>query len=132
MKETLITSKLSSFGNSKTGILVLLFVLLGMATTSCSKSTAGRDELKVDKIVSGIILSPDKKPIPGAVIIIKDTTTGTVTDIKGNFSMDLKEFEEATVTLKISMIDYESKEVEVKTNKLPTDLGKIILQKETD
>ncbi|MBN3580886.1 carboxypeptidase-like regulatory domain-containing protein [Algoriphagus aestuarii] len=79
-----------------------------------------------------MVLSQDKKPIPGAIIIVKETTTGTVTDIKGNFSLDLKSFEEENLTLKISMIDYESTEVIVKKSELPLNVGKITLNKEAE
>lgn len=133
MKNTLIKPRLSSHQNSKNGIIALLFIILGIASFSCSKSPSEGEQYKVDeKIVEGLILSPDNKPIPGAVIIVKDATTGTVTDINGKFTMDLKKFEEEGVTLTISMIDYESTELDVKTNKLPIDLGKITLKKEAE
>ena len=44
--------------------------------------------------------------------------------------LNLKYFEEASVTLQIAMVGYESKDVMINTNKLPHDLGKITLKKE--
>ncbi|MDR7131174.1 hypothetical protein J2X69_003534 [Algoriphagus sp. 4150] len=133
MKNTLIDSQKRKLRRLNMGILSLLFLFLGGIIFSATQLTATAEtELKSDKTVKGLILSADKKPIPGAVILVKDTTTGTVADIEGNFSMDLQYFDEATVTLIISMIDYESKEVVVKTNKLPKDLGKITLEKEVE
>lgn len=116
----------------KIGILSVLILFLGGIAFSISKLTAAteNEQLIAEKTVKGIVLTQDKKPIPGAIILVKESTTGTATDIEGNFSLDLKYFEEETLILKISMIDYESKEVVVNTKKLPKDLGKITLTKE--
>lgn len=133
MKKTLIESQKLKLRRLTMGILSILILFLGGVIFSATQLTAASEkELKSDKRVKGLILSPDKKPIPGAVIVVKDTTTGTVADVGGVFSMDLQYFEEETVTLKISAIDYESTEVVVKTNKLPKDLGRITLKKETE
>ncbi len=132
MKNTLINSHKRNLRRLNIGILSAFCLFIGGLVFSITKLTAAPDteQLIAEKTVKGLILSPDKKPIPGAVIIIKDTTTGTVTDVNGVFSLNLKYFEEASVTLKIAMIGYESKEIEVKTNKLPIDLGKMTLKKE--
>ncbi|WP_057939648.1 carboxypeptidase-like regulatory domain-containing protein [Algoriphagus resistens] len=133
MKKTLIESQKIKLRRLTMGILSIFILFLGGVIFSATQLTAATEkELKSDKTVKGLILSPDKKPIPGAVIIVKDTDTGTVADIDGVFSMDLQYFEEESVTLTISMTEYESTEVVVKTNKLPKDLGKITLQKETE
>jgi hypothetical protein len=116
----------------KIGILSVLILFLGGIAFSISKLTAAteNEQLIAEKTVKGIVLTQDKKPIPGAIILVKESTTGTATDIEGNFSLDLKYFEEETLILKISMIDYESTEIMVNTKKLPKDLGKITLTKE--
>lgn len=134
MKNTLIDSHKRNLRRLNIGILSAFCLFIGGLAFSISKLTAAPDieQLIAEKTVKGLILSPDKKPIPGAVIIVKDKTTGTVTDINGVFSLDLRKFDEASITLVIAMIGYESKEVEVKTNKLPTDLGKITLKKEAE
>lgn len=134
MKNTLNISHKHYLRKLRVGFLTVLCLFIGGLAFSISKLTAAPDIGKhiSEKTVKGLILSPEKKPIPGAVIIVKDTTTGTVTDTNGVFTMNLQDFEVENVTLKISMPDYESTEVVVKTNKLPKDLGKITLQKETD
>ena len=43
--------------------------------------TAKKDEVKI----SGVILSQDDNPIPGAAIILEGATVGTVSDVKGKF-----------------------------------------------
>lgn len=134
MKNTLEVSHKRNLRKLQIGFLTALFLFIGGFAYSISKlaSTAEIEQLIPNKTVIGLILSPDKKPIPGAVIIVKDTTTGTVTDTVGVFSLVIEKFKEETITLKISMIDYESTEVVVKTNKLPKDLGKITLKKQSE
>jgi len=53
---------------------------------------------------SGHILNPDGEPIPGASIIIKGTTRGTVSDMQGSFSIDADEEAE----LVVSFVGYET------------------------
>lgn len=134
MKNTLIDSPKRNLRRLNIGIFTAFCLFLGSLAFSISNLTASPDteQLLADKTVKGLVLSPNKKPIPGAVIKVKDATTGTVADINGNFYLDLKNFEEASVTLQIAMVGYESKAVVVNTNKLPRDLGKITLKKEVE
>src|SRR5665647_790585 len=39
--------------------------------------------------ISGTIIGDDKVPIPGASIIVKGSTIGTVTDVNGKFTLDI-------------------------------------------
>ncbi|SFU04700.1 CarboxypepD_reg-like domain-containing protein [Algoriphagus locisalis] len=132
MKNTLKDPHKRKLRRLNIGIFTAFCLFLGGLAFSISHLTAAPDteQLRPDKKVKGLILSPDKKPIPGTVIKVKDATTGTVADINGNFYLDLEYFDQEEVTLIISMIDYQSKEVVVNTKKLPKDLGKITLPKE--
>lgn len=47
-------------------------------------------------------------PLPGATVVVKGTTTGTVTDIDGNFSLGV----EPGSTIAISFVGYETREIE--------------------
>lgn len=134
MKNTLKKSHKRYLRKLNISITAALCLFIGGLAFSFSQLTAAPDSERLisDKTVKGLIHSPDKKPIPGAVIIVKDTDNGTVTDINGRFMMDLEKFKDETVTLEISMIDYESTEIVVKTSKLPKDLGKITLKKEAE
>ncbi|GGK13364.1 collagen-binding protein [Yeosuana aromativorans] len=51
-----------------------------------------------------------KNPIPGANVIIKGTTTGTITDFDGNFTLDVASF---PATVVISSLGYDTKEIQV-------------------
>ena len=63
-----------------------------------------------EKTITGTILSEDSnEPLPGVSILIKGTTTGAITDVKGNFQIEAKESD----VLVFSFIGYQSKEVTV-------------------
>lgn len=42
-----------------------------------------------NKTVVGVVTDETKEPLPGASILIKNTTTGTVTDFDGNYSIEV-------------------------------------------
>ncbi len=59
--------------------------------------------------VSGTVTdASDKLPIPGATVVVKGTTVGTVTDIDGNYTISIPEGEE---TLVYSFVGYATQEV---------------------
>jgi len=62
-----------------------------------------------ENILRGKILDPAGVPIIGANILVKGTTSGTITDIDGNFSLEVPE----KGTLVISYIGYLSKEIPI-------------------
>ena len=61
-----------------------------------------------------VIASDDNMPVPGANISLKGTTTGTITDASGNFSITLPD--SAGRTLVASYIGMDSKEFDAKAN----------------
>jgi TonB family protein len=62
-----------------------------------------------------VISSEDNLPVPGASIRVKGTTTGTVTDIDGNFNISIPD--STGKTLIAYYIGMESKEISVKPDK---------------
>ncbi|HET7179500.1 MAG TPA: carboxypeptidase-like regulatory domain-containing protein, partial [Chryseosolibacter sp.] len=62
-----------------------------------------------ERHVSGTVLDPHGTPIPGASIIVKGTTTGTVTDANGNFTLNA----DPSSVLVIQFIGYERQEIPV-------------------
>ena len=60
-------------------------------------------------MVSGTVLDETGAPLPGASILVKGTTIGTVTDLDGKFSLDVA----SDAVLVISYLGYDSKEVSV-------------------
>ena len=66
------------------------------------------------KEVSGTVISAeDAMPVIGASVIVKGTTTGTVTDYDGKFSLNVPT---SAKTLVISYIGMESQEVPIVPN----------------
>lgn len=61
------------------------------------------------KKLKGKVITEDSTPLPGVNIVVKGTTQGTVTDIKGNYAIDLPANSDSTLVA--SFIGYESKEV---------------------
>lgn len=57
--------------------------------------------------ITGTVTDENGEPIPGATVLVEGTSTGTATDIDGNFSL---EAEEGAVLL-ISFIGYESQRI---------------------
>lgn len=69
------------------------------------------DAVVQSRIVSGKVTSfEDSEGIPGANVIIKGTTQGTVTDIEGNYTITVSSPEDVLV---FSFVGYISEEVEV-------------------
>ncbi len=62
----------------------------------------------VDNVVKGKVTDDKNEALPGVSILIKGSNKGTVTDINGNFSIDVLQ---QGGTLVFSFIGYESKEV---------------------
>ncbi len=67
------------------------------------------EEVTVQTTVAGKITDENGEALPGASIIVKGTSTGTTTDIDGNFSLSCP----ADATLIFSFVGYESQEVAV-------------------
>lgn len=61
--------------------------------------------------LTGTILDDEGITVPGANIIVKGTSIGTVTDVNGNFSLEVPEGEE---TIIVSFIGYVNQEVQLK------------------
>ena len=53
--------------------------------------------------------TPNGEPIPGANVVLKGTTTGTITDNEGNYSLEAP----ANGTLVVSFVGYHSEEVSI-------------------
>ena len=64
-----------------------------------------------NKVVTGIVKTTDGGPLPGADIMLKGATrTGTITNAKGEFSLNVPSY---NVTLVFSFIGYETKVVDL-------------------
>jgi TonB-dependent SusC/RagA subfamily outer membrane receptor len=59
--------------------------------------------------ITGTVLDENGEPMPGATVTIEGSTSGTVTDVDGNFSIDVDE----GAVLVVSFIGYKTKRIPV-------------------
>ena len=68
-----------------------------------------KDNQSVLKNISGVVLDENGESIIGASVLIKGTNTGTITNVNGQFSLDVSE----KSILAISYVGYQPQEVPV-------------------
>lgn len=71
------------------------------------------DEIEVmivQRDINGKVTDETGEPLPGATVLVKGTTNGSVTDIEGNFSLSVPDDAQ---TLVVSFVGYQTQEVEI-------------------
>ena len=81
---------------------ILLFLILILGTSG----------IYAQKKVSGTVLDAEKQPLAGANVVVKGTTTGTMTDASGKFTLTVPS---AASVLSVSFIGYVAKDIVVGT-----------------
>lgn len=66
--------------------------------------------LAQERAISGTVVDQNGEPIPGVNVVIKGTTTGTTTDLSGNYRLNVNE---GDMTLVFSFIGMNTQEVEI-------------------
>jgi iron complex outermembrane receptor protein len=89
-------------------ILLVLYLLFGVT----SPSVAQQPERKV---ISGKVVDESNEPLPGVSIVIVGTTTGTITDGNGNYSLTIPS---GSRELKFSYIGFEARQMAIPTGTL--------------
>ena len=101
----------------------LYLILLGLLSEG-NGNAAQMSITQQDNItVNGKIIDENGEALPGATVVQKNTSNGTITDIDGNFSLSVP----SDATLTVSFIGYKSIEVNVEGK---TELGSIALVSE--
>ena len=85
---------------------VFLFAVAGIFSFSVLKAQTSIP-------ISGLVKDVGGEPVPGASVVVKGTTTGTATDINGNFSLTVPE----RSTLVVSFIGFISQEIDVNSQR---------------
>ena len=125
----MMKNRLDKLMPKATGFLlpVMLFSM-GISTTTVHANLKDNSILseKIQSIVQGTVTDEDGIPLPGASVIVKGTTTGTVTDFDGNYSLEAP----SDAILVFSYIGYKSTEVAIdgKTTvnaSMPIDAGQL-------
>jgi iron complex outermembrane recepter protein len=70
--------------------------------------------------ISGKVTNESKEPLTGANILVKDRVSGTTSNHKGKFYLEVKGA--PPVILSVSMIGYKSQEIEVSENKINLEI----------
>ena len=108
--------------------LIPIVVLLNLAFSnpfSGESTFVDQEGLTETYLVKGKVTAEDTgKPLPGVNIIIKDTYTGTITDINGEFSLEVKE---ENIMLSVSFMGYETLVVKAKKD----EFLNIVLKRKT-
>lgn len=69
--------------------------------------------MQQNRKISGTVVDPKGEPIPGANVLVKGTTLGVITDIEGNFSIEVP----ANAILQISYIGFNTQEITISGKK---------------
>lgn len=88
---------------------IFLLFLIGILPAWLSASAAPQAAAS-GNAVSGTVTDNTGEPVIGATIMVEKSTTGTSTDIDGNFTLSVPQY---PVTLNISSIGYQPKSVKV-------------------
>lgn len=83
----------------------IVFAMMALSALSLQAQTS---------VIKGTVVDADGQPVIGANVLIKGTTTGSVTDVNGNFTITGK----SGATLRITYIGYKASEVTFKGSPL--------------
>lgn len=104
-----------NFTTLRTGFPIRTVLLLSLIFLSMKKGGAVEladrfhESSKYFEMIKGTVLDETGAPLPGAAILVKGTTSGTITDLNGAFSLDVA----ADAVLVVSYLGYAPKEVSV-------------------
>ncbi len=87
------------------GLFLLVLSLSGLQARPAEAGFSGMDR----ELIKGTVKDETGSPLPGAAVLVKGTNTGTITDLEGNFSVDVN----SDAILVISYLGYTPKEVSV-------------------
>ncbi|MCQ2249647.1 MAG: TonB-dependent receptor [Bacteroidales bacterium] len=109
----------------KKGVLVFVGMLaLTSAYAEETKSPLSEIAAPWDNInVKGVVYDETGSPIPGVSVYVKGTTSGTITDFDGNFSINV----DPDATLVFSFIGYSTEEIAIAGR---TNIGKVVLRED--
>lgn len=95
---------LKNIGHEWFAVRMLFMLLSLMAITSPTWSAVLQSPLQV----TGVVTDTKNEPLIGATVMVKGTTTGTITDFDGKFILNVPD---ANCVLEFSYIGFQSKEI---------------------
>lgn len=90
--------------------LMAFFSLSSPIVSFAANSVQDTQSVQQQKTVQGSILDENGEPMIGVSVVVKGTTTGTITDFDGNFSLNVPA---SAKTLVISYIGYKTQEMAI-------------------
>ena len=104
-------------GNVNLAVLLCIALLIGFSTrvtaagSGTDNSVVHEDDVVIHrrKTVTGIVIDAKGEPVTGATIVEKGTTNGIMTNVNGEFSIDVDE----NAVMEISYIGYSSQAIPV-------------------
>lgn len=112
-----ISTQKRAFLKMKASFVFVSFLSVVMGTTQVANAAQGEipfvksNLLVAQQIINlkGIIKGTNGEPIVGANVVVKGTATGTISDIDGNFSLNVP----TNATIKVSSIGYITQEISI-------------------
>lgn len=93
--------------------VILFFIVFIFSALTLSASVSDRSskvEQRMIKVTGTVTSATDGVPLPGVSIIVKGTSRGTVTDVDGNYSIEVPD----NAVLVFSFVGFETHEIEVR------------------
>lgn len=95
-------------------MLLLLMCLHDVQATKTGTMSAEKNSLAIEK-VSGLVIDENGDPMIGVSVVLKGTSTGTITDVNGKFVLAVQS---AASALELSYIGYKNLSVNVSSESL--------------
>ncbi|HMM03417.1 MULTISPECIES: TonB-dependent receptor [unclassified Dysgonomonas] len=108
--------------------IFILGVCLFLGVIPVNSFAAVNETYQQAKIVKGVVKDGNGEPLPGVSISIKGTTNGTMTDVDGNYSLNVPD---GNSTLVVSYVGFKTQEIKV-SNQTTIDITLEELSKELD
>ena len=87
-------------------LCIYLFFLTAVQNTALAQNTS---------VTGKVVSADDQLPVPGATVMLKGTSTGSVTDLDGNYSLTVPNRDG---TLVVSFVGYQTQEVAINNRSL--------------
>jgi len=117
-KENIIKGQKSSWSfRTNLSFFIITFLSAIIFVTTTANADINYDDQE-EFTITGTVTSDDIGPLPGATVVVIGTSTGTVTDVEGKFSLTVN----SGVTLSISFVGYETQEIQVTAARTTYDI----------
>ncbi len=106
-------------------VMLAGLLMVGTAGLATEAQAQGR------RVITGKVVDQDSYPVIGAAVVVSGTTTGTVTDMDGNYRLEIPE---GATQIDVSFLGYERQVVDVTGSTInvtmqeeSTDLGDVVV-----